>query len=351
MAKAKDYTPPTRAELEAMRESKVLGAPASEAVRREISFLRNVGGAGDDLEWILFNQAWTELGFENVGDWWEQRVLPVLVNVDMRPSASLADRVMAAIAADEAGLPKLQRRTQRQIAALARTSQARVSRSRSDANESGSDLEKAAKPASSPLVEALRTEIESVEDKQKNTTHDPAVPSTEDTTDGGGPTANSGTTPAAGSGAQTHEGEADRLGPAVTPTEGHRGLTLGETDDAGPSSGTTDSATEQRPSSIPLPAEQVEVQAPAGVTAPAPPNPEELEERTDEQDDEVLPPLPHAGDPAALIAWFADRFDQVDPDVTGPLLPSDDLALIAASLDRIVFVVDRLTDWHERAQR
>lgn len=192
------------------------------------------------------------------------------------------------------------------------------------------------------------------------TTQNPVASSTEDTTDGGGPTANSGTTPAAGSGAPTHEGEADRPEPAVTPTEDHRDANPGETDDAGPSSGPSDPAgvsgtdgetsSEGRPAaSLLLPADEVEEQAPAGVTAPAPP-PEELEERTDEHDVEVLPPLPHPGDPAALIAWFADRFDQVDPDVTGPLLPSDDLALIAASLDRIVFVVDRLTDWHERAR-
>jgi hypothetical protein len=172
--------------------------------------------------------------------------------------------------------------------------------------------------------------------------------------DGDRPTADIEGTPAAGTEATSHQGEADRSVPAVTPTEDHRDAIPGETDDAGPSSGTTDSATERRPSSLPLPADEVEEQAPAGVTAPAPPIPEQLEERTEEQDDDLdgddLPPLPHAGDPAALIAWFADRFDQVDPDVTGPLLPSDDLALIAASLDRIVFVVDRLTDWHERAR-
>lgn len=184
-------------------------------------------------------------------------------------------------------------------------------------------------PERPKLVEALRAEIESVADKQHQNTKDPVVSSTDDTADGGTSTSTTEEPPAAGTGAPVLNGEADRPVPAVTPPEDHRAATPGETDDAGTSSGTTDPATGQRSSSLlPLPAEQVEEQAPAGVTAPA----------------------PHHGDPAALLAWFAERFEQVDPDVSGPLLTADDMALIGESLGRVVFVVDRLTDWHERTR-
>jgi hypothetical protein len=339
-------------EMRASRDQRYaeLADPAHEARRHEELFLKGIGSTQDEFDWLVEHSAWIDLGFASVADWWTTRIRPVMVKLDVRPTPEMVDKVLAKVREAERALPPAQRRTQRELADLTLASDWKV-RGRTDSRNrrsaAGSDLEKRGEGNGSPLVEAMRGEIEVVANKQAK---DPAPPSTEDEADGGDPTA-LGDPSAAGTEATSTEGEADRSVPAVTPTEDHRDAIPGETDDAGPSSGTTDSATEQRPSSIPLPAEQVEEQAPAGVTAPAPPNPEELEERTDEQDDEVLPPLPHAGDPAALIAWFADRFDQVDPDVTGPLLPSDDLALIAASLDRIVFVVDRLTDWHERAQR
>lgn len=137
------YRKLTGAEQRALAQQLAPTAAPSEATVREGSFLRNVTGAGDDLEWILLNQAWTQLGFERVGDWWEQRVLPVLEKLDLRPSVSLAERVIAAIQADEQVLPKVQRRTQREIASIAKTSQSKVSRSLPNARESGSDLEEA----------------------------------------------------------------------------------------------------------------------------------------------------------------------------------------------------------------
>jgi hypothetical protein len=161
------YQKPMGSELRALREQREASAPTSEAGRREASFLRNIAGAGDDLEWILFNQAWTQLDFERVGDWWEQRVLPVLEKLDLRPSASLAERVIAAIEADEQVLPKTQRRTQREIASIAKTSQSRVSRLLADSRASGSDLGGATgaddpqpEPAPADIPDALRTAIE-----------------------------------------------------------------------------------------------------------------------------------------------------------------------------------------------
>lgn len=114
--------------------------PAAEARRREQSFLRNTKAAGEDLEWILLNRAWTQLGFERPGDWWEQRVTPVLVNMDLRPSAHLIELAVNTIAVDEKGLPAAQRRTQRELASLVRTTQSKVSRLRPDADASGADL-------------------------------------------------------------------------------------------------------------------------------------------------------------------------------------------------------------------
>lgn len=299
-SKGKDYTPPTRAELEAMRESKLQGAPVSEAVRREISFLRNVGGAGDDLEWILFNQAWTELGFERIGDWWQQRVLPVLVNLDLRPSPALADRVIAAISADEAALPKAQRRTQREIASIARTNQSRVSRSRPDSPESESDLEKGSENAQAAAADADTRAADGEQSRASNTRP-----------------------PAAGADV------ADQSAPAVNPTEDHRDAIPGETGDSaavespGPSApsgvfgadGTTEPEEPQPP--VPPATGDVEGQAPVGMPASAPPIPSWLR---------------------AVTAVNAAIFDlrQEDPYTVQLLIPTDLAGELGASIKELV---------------
>jgi len=135
---------PTGAELRAQRDQR-LGQPyeMQEAGRRERSFLKNITGAQDDLEWILTNRAWSQLGFERVADWWQARVVPAAGGfVDLRPSSAMVGRVIQAIVADEAELPKVQRRTQREIASIVRTSPATVSRSLHVPDETGSDLDK-----------------------------------------------------------------------------------------------------------------------------------------------------------------------------------------------------------------
>jgi hypothetical protein len=130
------------AEMRAQRDER-LGRPyeMQEASRREQSFLKNITGAQDDLEWILTNRAWTQLGFERVAEWWDARVGPTLDGLDLKPSQAMVERVIRTIAADEEELPKVQRRTQREIASIARTSQSKVSRSLADAPSSTSDLE------------------------------------------------------------------------------------------------------------------------------------------------------------------------------------------------------------------
>lgn len=338
MAKGRDYKQPTRAELQAMRESKLQGATASEAVRREISFLRNIGGAGDDLEWILFNQAWTELGFERIGDWWEQRVLPVLVHVDLRPSAALAERVIAAIAADEAGLPKAQRRTQREIASIARTSQAKVSRSRHDASESGSDLEGRRKPAAKDAPEPPANDpldefpavIDAVNKRINKTAADAAnAPADETSNEAGGMSA----------------GDVSAAGPDVT--YGHSGPAVNPndiTDEEPAAPNRSDSSTPPQ-EGVPAGGDETGPEAhPAGSDSGP------VLEQPEQDGTGVDRPAPAPSDPAALLDWFADMWAQVDADVSGPLLTDDDMQMISESLNRIVFVVDLLIKWRDRAQ-
>lgn len=130
-------------EMRAQRDQR-LGQPyeLQEAGRREASFLKNITGAQDDLEWILTNRAWTQLGFERVAEWWDAKVGPVLDGLDLKPSQAMVERVIRTIVADEAELPKVQRRTQREIASIARASQSKVSRLLADAPSSTTDLDK-----------------------------------------------------------------------------------------------------------------------------------------------------------------------------------------------------------------
>lgn len=180
----------TGAEQRALAQQLSPTRAPSEASVREASFLRNITGAGDDLEWILLNQAWTQIGFERVGDWWEQRVLPVLDKLDLRPSASLAERVIAAIEADEQVLPKAQRRTQREIASIAKTSQSRVSRLLADSRESRSDLDKtsgAVPPANTKTAAGAPTTPADGADTPEASVSDTAPAGSADASPVGGP--------------------------------------------------------------------------------------------------------------------------------------------------------------------
>ena len=143
---------PTGAELRAQRDQR-LSRPyeLQEAGRREASFLKNITGAQDDLEWILTNRAWTQLGFERVAEWWDAKVGPVLDGLDLKPSTAMVERVIHAIVADESDLAKVQRRTQREIASIARTNPTKVSRSLHVADETRGDLDGTAADDVSPF--------------------------------------------------------------------------------------------------------------------------------------------------------------------------------------------------------
>jgi hypothetical protein len=95
------------ADLRAQRDQR-LGRPyeLQEAGRREASFLKNITGAQDDLEWILTNRAWSQLGFERVADWWQARVVPAAGGfVDLRPSPALRERQYSPVWRSRARLP------------------------------------------------------------------------------------------------------------------------------------------------------------------------------------------------------------------------------------------------------
>jgi hypothetical protein len=149
----------------------------------------------------------------------------------------------------------------------------------------------------------------------------------------GGTDTTSAVPPAAGPGPTEPSGEADRPGPAVNPTD------ITE-DDA-----VSDDVQEQPP----VPG--------SGVSRDArPADPEELTSPlSGEADPEqggtgVTRPAPDPSDPAALLEWFAERWEQVDADVSGPLLTDDDVLLLEASLNRIAFTFELLIKWRERAQ-
>ena len=149
------------------------------------------------------------------------------------------------------------------------------------------------------------------------------------------PTADGGTTltepPAAGPGAST-AGEADRPGPAVTPTD------ITE-DDVRPASGVVlPPASEPGVDEAGRPAEPEEPPAFSGEADPV-------------QDGPGVPrPAPDPSDPAALLDWFAEQWEQVDADVSGPLLTDEDVILLEDSLNRIVFTFELLIKWRDRAQ-
>lgn len=92
--------------------------PTAEAERHEASFLRNMGQAKEDFDWLVTNEAWTHLGFLTFADWWDARVFPVASGLGMRPTREVARSVVEKVAEEQKALPKDQRRSQRQIAEM-----------------------------------------------------------------------------------------------------------------------------------------------------------------------------------------------------------------------------------------
>jgi hypothetical protein len=145
MAKNKDgYTPPTRAEIEAMRAEKMQLAPNGEAGRRERKLLEHYSGAQADLQWIVDNNAWTQLGFDTFTAWYAERVAPEVRRAGLRPTQEFALYVLEQVQADNAILPKQQKLIQREMADLvgvpASTLRRLASRSLPAPNGAGGDL-------------------------------------------------------------------------------------------------------------------------------------------------------------------------------------------------------------------
>jgi len=308
--------------------------PKTEAERHEALFLNGINSAQDEFDWLIEHSAWIELGFASVADWWTTRIRPVMVRLDMRPTPEMVDKVLAKVREAELALPRAQRRTQRELASLALASDWRVrgrTETRNRRSAAGGDLEEPAEMDGADVADALAAAIEDVANNQTAAARAHATADEEPATPG----------PQTGQDSSAGHVDTSVVDVPGHPTD-HREPHPGETDDAPASSGpsaptgvsgadeATDSAGAEAAPSRPQLADEVEEQAPEGVPAPAP---------------------PHLGDPAALVAWFAELFEQVDVDVSGPLLTSDDFQLIDKSLGRIAGVVQLLVEWHKRAQR
>lgn len=89
-----------------------------DAARHEESFLGNLAGAQDEYDWLVENEAWSALGWDSFGNWWEGRVRPVMRALSMRPTREIAAKVVEQVRAEERALPPAQRRTQRELAAM-----------------------------------------------------------------------------------------------------------------------------------------------------------------------------------------------------------------------------------------
>lgn len=124
---------------------------ADEASRLEEEFLNGLDQAQDAFVRIMETNAWAALGHDSFADWWEQRVVPVMRALSMRPSREIAAKVLEQVQQDEAELPRPQRRTQRELADLVgveRSSLANRDGSRSLPRDESlpSDLGERAKP-------------------------------------------------------------------------------------------------------------------------------------------------------------------------------------------------------------
>lgn len=115
------------AEQRALAQQFVAADPKAEAWARESSFLGHLGGAQEDFDWIVANEAWTLLGHDTFADWWDARA-PRMRELGFQPTRQIALAVLARIRSDEEKLPKVQRRTNRQLATSVGLSEASIRR-------------------------------------------------------------------------------------------------------------------------------------------------------------------------------------------------------------------------------
>jgi hypothetical protein len=225
-------------ELRAIADQRRQADPQQEAAHHEALFLKGIGSMQAEFDWLIENAAWTHLGFESVVGWWDSRVRPVMVQLEMRPAPEMVDKILTAVREAERALPATQRRTQRELASLTLASDWKL-RGRQDHRN-------------------RRSAAESDLDKRPNETADgPLVPS-----DGGGRDTTS-TPPAVGAGAPQ---EADRPAPTVNPEDHPAAPGEPPMPDEGRAIGD-----ETEPGETPTdPGEVDREQEPSGVSAPAP---------------------------------------------------------------------------------
>lgn len=96
---------------------------ADEAGRLEEEFLNGLDQAQDAFVQIMETNAWAALGHDSFAAWWEQRVVPVMRALALRPSREIADRVLEQVRQEEASLPAAQRRRGSELADLVGTSE------------------------------------------------------------------------------------------------------------------------------------------------------------------------------------------------------------------------------------
>lgn len=134
------------ADLRAMRETRAaeLVDPASEARRREKSFLSNLANALGDYQWLVRNEGWRSLGFDSLGAWYTSRVEQPMRALGARPNPEVGIDMALRIYEEETELPPAQRRSMADLATIAGVSERKfrrlVSRSAPAANDRVTDL-------------------------------------------------------------------------------------------------------------------------------------------------------------------------------------------------------------------
>lgn len=116
-----------------------------EARQLEAEFLSGLERAQAAYERIVAARAWTALGYDSFTAWWAGRVQPLMRALSMRPTREIAADVVERVRQEEASLPPVQRRTQRELGEMVgesdRTEYMRQTRSRQANRFAQADLE------------------------------------------------------------------------------------------------------------------------------------------------------------------------------------------------------------------
>lgn len=112
----------------------------------EEKFLSGLEDAQAAYEKIVELQAWTALGFDSLGEWWDARVRPMMTALSMKPTREIAAAVIEQVRAEDAALPPTWRRTQAQLAEMVGVGEATVgringTRSSVASSDAGGDLD------------------------------------------------------------------------------------------------------------------------------------------------------------------------------------------------------------------